>query len=387
MLKKILIGLAILLLLGIGGIYLVLPPINVPIAIFQGGVQADESLLTQRISLPDGFRFNVFATDLPGARMMKITAQGDLLVTTPSTGEVHLLFKDINHDGAADGRKLILSGLEKPHGVELFQGWLYIAEINAVGRIRFDASTREATGTYEQIVTNLPTEGRHWTRTVHAGPDGWLYISIGSSCNACIETDPLRATIIRVRPDGKDQEIYASGLRNSVDFDWSPSDGALYATENGRDLLGDDFPPEELNRIESGGFYGWPYINGFGDPDPEYQTDNEEILTNAIQPVHGLRPHNAPLGIHFLHTGHYRHDALVALHGSWNRRDKDGYKVVRLHWSAEGKITESDFMTGFLDNDDVIGRPAGIAESPSGEIFISDDFSGSIYRVVQTGQE
>jgi hypothetical protein len=124
MLKKILIGLAIFLLLGIGGIYLVLPPINVPIAIFQGGVQADESLLTQRISLPDGFRFNVFATDLPGARMMKITAQGDLLVTTPSTGVVHLLFKDINHDGAADGRKLILSGLEKPHGVELFQGWL-----------------------------------------------------------------------------------------------------------------------------------------------------------------------------------------------------------------------------------------------------------------------
>jgi len=387
LLKRVLIGLAVLLLLGIGVIYALMPPINVPIALLSGGIEVDEPLLARRISLPDGFSFTVFSADLPNARMMQVTVSGDLLVTTPSSGEVHLLYKDDNGDGIADGRKTILSNLSKPHGIELFQDWLYIAETDAVGRIRFDAMTRQASGAYEQIVTGLPTEGRHWTRTVRAGPDGCLYVSIGSSCNECIEANPKRAAIIRFRPDGTEQEIFATGLRNSVGFDWSPRDGALYATDNGRDLLGDDFPPEELNRIEPGGFYGWPYIHGFGDPDPEYGPGNEDKYIDAIQPLHAFRPHNAPLGIRFLRSGPYRNDALVALHGSWNRREKDGYKVVRLHWSEDGTITESDFMTGFLDDGHVIGRPADIAESPSGEIFISDDFSGSVYRVVFSGQK
>jgi len=387
LIKIILISLAVLLLLGIGIIYMLMPPINVPIALLSGGIEVDEPLLARRISLPAGFSFTVFSADLPNARMLQATDSGDLLVTTPSSGEVHLLYKDTNDDGIADGRKVLLSGLKKPHGIEFAQGWLYIAEIDAVGRIRFDATTRQVSGDYEQIVTDLPTEGRHWTRTVRAGPDGWLYVSIGSSCNECVETNPKRAAIIRFRPDGTDQEIFATGLRNSVGFDWSPRDGALYATDNGRDLLGDDFPPEELNRIEQGGFYGWPYIHGFGDPDPEFGPGNEDKQINAIEPLHGFRPHNAPLGIRFLRTGRYRNDALVALHGSWNRREKDGYKVVRLHWSEDGTITESDFMTGFLDDDDVIGRPVDIAESPSGEIFISDDFSGSVYRVVFSDQK
>ncbi len=382
MMKKVLVSFTVVLLFGVGVIYLIMPPVNIPIAVLRGGIEVDEALLAQRINLPDGFRFTVFATNLPGARMIQVTKHGDVLVSTPSSGEIHLLYKDIDHDGIADGRKVLLSGLSRPHGLELFQGWLYVAEVNAVGRIRFEPSTRAVTGSYQQIVTGIPTDGRHWTRTVRAGPDGWLYVSIGSSCNACVEANPLRAAMMRTSPDGKIQEIIATGLRNSVGFDWSPVDGALYATDNGRDLLGDNFPPEELNRIEIGGFYGWPYINGFGDPDPDNVADNPGLITDAIQPVHGFRPHNAPLGIRFLRAGRYRHDALVALHGSWNRRDKDGYKVVRLRWSANGEITETDFMTGFLNNDDVIGRPVDIAESPSGEIFISDDFSGSIYRVV-----
>jgi len=387
MIKRILIGLAVLLLLGIGVIYLIMPPINIPIEIFRGGTKVNEPALVQRIRLPDGFRFTVFATDLSGARMMQVTNQGDLLVSTPATGEVYLLYKDTDGDGSADGREVLLSGLTRPHGVELYQGWLYVAEIDAVGKIRFDASSRRISGTYQQIETGLPTEGRHWTRTVRAGQDGWLYVTIGSSCNACIEEHPLRAAMIRISPDGRTREIFATGLRNSVGFDWSPNDGALYATENGRDLLGDDFPPEELNRIEQGGFYGWPYINGFGEPDPDHAVNNQKLSASAISPAHGFRAHNAPLGIRFLHSGQYRNDALVALHGSWNRREKDGYKVVRLHWSDDGDITESDFMTGFLENGNVIGRPVDIAESPSGEIFISDDFSGSIYRVVFAGQE
>ncbi len=387
MLKKILIVLIVILLAGVGIIYTLLPPINVPIEVLSGGIKADKLLLDQRIKLPEGFRFTVFATDLPGARMLQTTENGDLLVTTPSTGEVHVLYQDTDGDGIANGREVVLSGLTSPHGIELFQGWLYVAEIDAVGKIQFDTSTRQTSGTYERIITDIPLEGRHWTRTVRAGPDGWLYISIGSSCNVCIEDNSHRAAILRISPDGETREIFASGLRNAVGFDWSPASGALYATENSRDLLGDDFPPEELNQITQGGFYGWPYINGFGDPDPEYTTDNKDLLSNAIQPVHGFKPHNAPLGIRFLHAGRYRHDALVALHGSWNRNEKDGYKVVRLHWSDDDVITETDFMTGFLDNDDVIGRPVDVAESPSGEIFISDDFSGSIYRVISVDQQ
>ncbi len=384
MIKKILLGLASLLLIAMGGIYLMMPPVNIPIGVFRGGIQADESTLIERIALPDGFQFTVFATELPGARMMQVTEQDDVIVSTPVSGEVHLLYKDTNADGLADGRTVLLSGLSKPHGVEIFRGWLYVAEIDAVGRIKFDASNRRTSGIYERILTDLPTDGRHWTRTVRAGPDNWLYVSIGSSCNACVEENPQRASIIRISPDGRVREPFAAGLRNSVGLDWSPADGALYATENGRDLLGDDFPPDELNRIEKNGFYGWPYVNGFGEPDPEHSTPDTPRLANSTSPAHGFRAHNAPLGIRFLRSDRYRDDALVALHGSWNRREKDGYKVVRLHWSDDGAITETDFMTGFLLNGDVIGRPVDIAENSSGAIYISDDFNGSIYRVTSS---
>ncbi len=389
MIKKILIGFGIVLVLGAGVIYMILPPVNVPMGIFSGGIKADELSLAERIILPEGFQFSVFAKDLKGVRMMQVTSNGDLLATTPRAGQVHLIHKDANGDGIGDDSEVILSDLNRPHGVALFEDWIYIAEIDAIGRIRFDPSTRKTSGIYERIVTGLPADGGHWTRTIRAGPDGWLYVSVGSSCNVCIETDDRRAALLRISPDGKEQELYATGLRNSVGLDWSPRDGGLYATDNGRDMLGDDFPPEELNLIVKDGFYGWPFINAYGDLDPDHGAGNEARLADNIDPVHGFRPHNAPLGIRFLRSGHYpdayHHDALVALHGSWNRSEKDGYKVVRLHWSDEDTITESDFMAGFLVDGNVIGRPVDIAESPSGEIFISDDFNGSIYRVVYSG--
>lgn len=390
MIKKILIGFCTVLALAGLGIYLILPPVNVPLGLFSGGIKADELSLAERIILPEGFQFTVFAKDLKGVRMMQVTSNGDVVATTPRAGQVHLIHKDANGDGVSDNSEVILSDLNRPHGVELFEGWLYIAEIDAVGRIRFDPMARETSGSYEQIVTGLPDDGGHWTRTIRAGTDGWLYVSVGSSCNVCIETDARRAAVLRISPDGKEQTLYATGLRNSVGMDWSPRDGGLYATDNGRDMLGDDFPPEELNLVVKDGFYGWPFINAYGDLDPDHGEGNETRLTDNIDPVHGFRPHNAPLGIRFLQFGNYpdtyHHDALVALHGSWNRSEKDGYKVVRLHWSDNDSITESDFMTGFLINGDVIGRPVDIAESPSGEIFISDDFNGSIYRVVYSGQ-
>ena len=342
------------------------------------------STVAERLQVPAGFRVQVYSTDVPLARVMVFTSAGDLIVSRTRGNVVSLLGRDGNGDGAADGHRVLFDDLDGPHGLALHDGWLYVAERTAVGRVRFDATTGNVSGRYERILTGLTTDGFHQTKTIGFGPDGWLYLAQGSSCNVCIEKDPRRATVMRMRADGSGAEIVATGLRNSVGFDWAPWDGALYATENGRDLLGDDFPPDELNRIEPGRFYGWPFVNGFGvaDPDLGAQFGGE---TPATDPVHGFSPHNAPLGIHFLRgasppVGHER-TALVALHGSWNRSTPDGYKVVALRWRDDGSIEESDFLTGFLGPEGIIGRPAFVTEGPDGAIYVSDDYSGVVYRV------
>jgi len=342
------------------------------------------STVAERLQVPAGFRVQAYSTDVPLARVMVFTPAGDLIVSRPRGNLVSLLERDGNGDGVADGHRVLFDDLDGPHGLALHDGWLYVAERTAVGRVRFDAATGTVSGRYEHILTGLTTDGFHQTKTIGFGPDGWLYLAQGSSCNVCIEKDPRRATVMRMRADGSGAEIVATGLRNSVGFDWAPWDGALYATENGRDLLGDDFPPDELNRIEPGHFYGWPFVNGFGVADPELgaQFGGE---TPAIDPVHGFRPHNAPLGIHFLRGASrpagYERTALVALHGSWNRSTPDGYKVVALRWREDGSIEESDFLTGFLGPDGIIGRPAFVTEGPDGSIYVSDDYSGVVYRV------
>jgi glucose/arabinose dehydrogenase len=340
-----------------------------------------------RLEAPEGWRVGLFATDLPNARFLRFTPGGDLLVSRPRDGRVVLLEADRDGDGRSDGRRDVVAGLNRPHGMDLHDGWLYVAETDAVGRIRFDGRTGRTTGAFERVVTGLPGGGNHWTRTLRFGPDGWMYVSIGSSCNVCKESDPRRATIMRFRPDGTGGEIFATGLRNAVGFDWRPEDGELYATDNGRDLLGDDFPPCELDHVVKGGFYGWPVANGNRVPDPDFGKGAEARIAASIPPVHGFRAHNAPLGITFLRgkdlPEEYRGAALVALHGSWNRTRKDGYEVVSLHWRADGTIEERDFLTGFLDrtDDEVFGRPVDVAEGPDGAIYVSDDHAGSIYRV------
>jgi glucose/arabinose dehydrogenase len=340
-----------------------------------------------RLRPPAGTAVSVFAADLPDARFMRFTERGGLLVSLPRSGRIVLLQPDGNGDGLSDGRHEVLTGLNRPHGLDLHEGWLYVGETDAVGRVRFDAATGKASGSFERVVKGLPGGGNHWTRTVRFGPDGWMYVSVGSSCNVCAEEDARRATIVRYRPDGSGEEIYATGLRNAVGFDWRPEDGGLYATDNGRDLLGDDFPPCELDRVVPGGFYGWPIANGNRVPDPDFGKGQEARIAESIPPVHGFRAHNAPLGIAFLRgegvPAAYRGAAVVALHGSWNRTKKDGYKVVSLHWGSDGRIVEKDFLAGFLGttDDDVIGRPVDVAEGPRGEVYVSDDHAGRIYRV------
>jgi len=208
---------------------------------------------------------------------------------------------------------------------------------------------------------------------------------MGSTCNVCEEADNRRATIMRYRADGSGGEIYATGLRNSVGMDFAPWDGNLYATDNGRDLLGDDYPPCELNLIQAGSFYGWPYLNGDNELDPDFGNGREALRATARPPAFKFPAHNAPLGIHFVRNESLGTDfgrsALVALHGSWNRSQPDGYKVVSLHWDETGAISSRDFLWGFEHDGDIVGRPVDITGDGRGGFFISDDYAGVIYRI------
>jgi len=334
------------------------------------------------LKVPQGFQLSVFARDLKTPRMLRVISAG-VLVSLPQEGRI-LLLRDEDEDGRAESREVVLEGLNKPHGIEVHGDWLYVAETDAVGRVEFNASEGVVTGKYQRILDGLPSGKGHWTRTAKMGPNGWLYVTVGSSCNVCIEKEPERAAMLRMRSDGSDQQLYATGLRNSVDFDWSPVSGEIYATDNGRDWQGDDFPPDELNRIIEGGFYGWPYASGNKIPDPDFGEGQQALIESSIAPVFEFRAHNAPLGFTFLRhqDSTYQHAALVALHGSWNRSTKDGYKIVSLHWNEKEEIEERDFMTGFLNGDEVLGRPVALAEAADGTIYISDDYVGLIYRVV-----
>jgi glucose/arabinose dehydrogenase len=390
--KKGVIAAVVVAILGIGSCRVLLPErfaVNAPMTAMLFGLTAKlppPVELRERLTVPDGFSISVYADSIPAtARALRFTSSGDLLVSTPRSGGIVLVERDADGNGQSDGMRELMSGLNRPHGIELRAGWLYVAETDAIGRIRFDAGRGAVVGDYEQILTDLPGGGNHWTKNARFGPDGWLYFHVGSSCNVCIEEDTRRGTIMRVRPDGSGAEIVGRGLRNSVGFDWHPATGELYATENGRDLLGDDFPPCELNRIVPGGFYGWPIANGDRVPDPDFGAGQQQQIAASLPPVHDFRAHNAPLGLTFVRGTRlpdaYRNAALVALHGSWNRREKDGYKVVSLHWQPDGSIAERDFATGFERDEDVIGRPVDVAEGPDGAIYVSDDYAGVIWRI------
>jgi glucose/arabinose dehydrogenase len=350
-----------------------------------GAPTPSEELFGSRLRVPEGFAIGLFADALPGVRFLRALPGGALLVTTPREGKVWILSPDRNGDGRADAARPLIEHLNKPHGLDLHDGWLYVAEGDGIGRVRIDLQTGKLGGTYERVVNGLPEGGNHWSRTVRFGPDGWMYVSVGSSCNVCIEPDQRRAALLRFRPDGQDAQIVATGLRNSVGFDWQPGTGELYATDNGRDLLGDDFPPCELNRIRLGGFYGWPFANGDRVPDPDQGAAHEQQIRESIPPAHAFGAHTAPLGIVFLRDPalptEWRGAALVAQHGSWNRTKKSGYKVVSLHWGADGSIAERDFLVGFEEKNEVIGRPVDVEEGEDGTIYVSDDYASVVYWV------
>lgn len=390
--KKILAWTGGILALGIGAFLLFAPTIKGPALWHVIGFGPDaisNETLTGKLKAPKGLTVRIFADNLPYARVIRVTKTGDMIVSSTREGTLTLLYRDTDHDGVSDGRSTLLSGLDNPHGFVLKDGWLYVSEVTQIRRFPFDAISRQITGDPQMILTGLPAGGNHRTRTLDFGPDGRLYVSIGSSCNVCEEENPFRATIISMNALGKDVKIFATGLRNSVGFDWKKSGfgiGSLFATENSRDLLGDDTPHDELNIVREGLDYGWPYAYDNGVPDPDGGMDYKQKAADSIHPYHGFGAHRAPLGIRFLSDTQapvgYHGAALVALHGSWNRSTLAGYKVVSLHFDDQGNISEKDFLTGFItDGDTVIGRPVDVVQDARGIIYISDDFAGKIYSV------
>lgn len=338
--------------------------------------------LRDRIWLPPGFEIQIYVSGLRYPRGLHLTPTGALLVSQPWDGRVLLLEPDADADGAPDGQRELVSGLRSAQGMDYSAGWLYLGETDAIARIRFDPETGTTSGSLERIAA-LPATS-HWVRNLRVGPDGWIYTGVGANCNVCEDADPRVAAILRFRPDGSGGEVFASGIRNAAGFDWDPETLEMYATDAGRDLLGDDLPPEELNRLVRGASQGFPYAHGQRVADPEFGVGRSDRVRESLPPVHEFAAHTTPLGLVFLRGANlpddYRGAALVALHGSWNRTAKAGYKVVSLHRSGD-RFEQRDFAAGFELADQVIGRPVDVAEGPDGAIYVSDDYAGAIYRI------
>lgn len=336
------------------------------------------------LSVPEGFELSVYA-QVPGARVIVRDGFGNFWVSQTSLGQVSTI--DIR-SGDEPQVHAAFRNLNNPHGlaVDPTNGMaLYIAEEHRISRVALYSD-----GPLEEIAT-LPEGGGHFTRTIEFGPDGRLYVSIGSSCNVCEEEDERRAAIYSMNPDGSDVRQHASGLRNAVFFDWSYVDGAMWATEMGRDNLGDNVPPDEVNIIEEGGWYGWPWFYGDNVRDENFRPGvTPSFAQEAIGSYINIPAHSAPLGLAFVPEEGWPeawwYDLLVAYHGSWNRSQPTGYKVVRMQLDANGTYRGTeDFITGWLGSDGTVyGRPVDILIYPGGEAFITDDEAGLVYRLHRT---
>ncbi|HLC40892.1 MAG TPA: sorbosone dehydrogenase family protein [Methylomirabilota bacterium] len=343
-----------------------------------------ESQDLSSIKLPPGFVISTFAKGLGSARFMALDPNGTLVVSITRGGKV-LALPDRDGNGRADTQVVILDDLDSPHGLAFQQGFLYVAETGRILRYRYNPATMIAA---EQtiIVRNLPRGGGHFTRTLVVGPDEKLYVSVGSSCNVCEERDKRRASIVRYNPDGSGEVLFATGLRNAVGITFRPGTTELWATNNGRDWLGDDLPPEYVTEVKEGGFYGWPYCysnQGKIVPDPDY--GSPERCQKAMAPNVEFQAHSAPLGLTFYQGDRfppeYRGNIFVALHGSWNRSVPTGYKLLRIVLKNGKPERVEDFAWGWLEGRQRSGRPVDVLTGKDGALYVSDDTAGQIYRI------
>ena len=342
-----------------------------------------------RLRVPSGFRIEVFASRLGNVRMLAVSESGAVYATRRNMGDV-ILLRDSNADGVADVMRVVARGLNWINGIHINSGVVYLATDKRVYSAPL-APEGEVLN-LKTIFQDLPDAGQHPNRTLAIGPDGMLYVTVGSTCNTCRETNPLNATIQRFAPDGSARLTWAEGLRNTIGFGWLPTTGELWAMDMGSDWRGDDMPPDELNRIERNGHYGWPWCfadrqvdRHFSQPPPG-QT-REEFCAATKPSILNSQAHSSPIGFVFQTDSRwpseYRNDAFIAMHGSWNRERPSGYKVVRLRFAGGQPAGFEDFVTGWLseDGNTQYGRPTGLAFAADGSMLISDDENGAIYRV------
>jgi glucose/arabinose dehydrogenase len=340
------------------------------------------------INLPTGFGISIYSAELSSPRMMTLDPDGQLTVADRGGGRIVRL-PDRDGDGVADGVEVIAEGLRAPSSIAFYvDGSLYVGETTQILRL----SAPDEAGVFQKrevIVGGLP-DGGHSTRTVLFGPD-WstLFVSIGSSCNVCVEEDERRATIVRYDPDGSGEEVYARGLRNAVGITFRPGTDELWATNNGRDWLGDDLPPETIYVVQGEDDAGWPYCHSGRIVDPDFGGAN--ACDGILAPVVEMQAHSAPLGLAFYEgqqfPDEYHGDLFVAFHGSWNRATPTGYKVVRIPVRNGAPGPVHDFATGWLREDGSNwGRPVDVITATDGSLFVSDDSTGVIYRIYYSGE-
>ncbi|GAB3244862.1 PQQ-dependent sugar dehydrogenase [Chitinimonas naiadis] len=353
-----------------------------------------DKLPLDKLRLPAGFQIEVLTDQVPNARAMTLgryaDGRGVLYVGSMGAGKVYAVELA---DGQARQVRTIASGLQMPVGVAYKDGSLYVSAVSRI--LRLDKiDDKLANPPSPALVTDrFPTETHHGWKYIAFGPDGWLYVPVGAPCNICKSDETQYANIQRMKPDGSAVEVVARGVRNTVGFDWQPGDRSLWFTDNGRDMLGDDIPNDELNHAtKSGQHFGYPFCHQGDTPDPEFGSQGR--CSDFVPPVVKLGAHVASLGMRF-YTGQqfpaaYRNNIFIAEHGSWNRSKKSGYRVVRVALDAKGRATSQEtFIDGWLQQEDgkekVWGRPVDVLNMPDGTLLISDDLAGAIYRVKYTG--
>ena len=340
--------------------------------------------IIKQLHVADDFEISIYADDLPNARSLTLGDHGIVYIGTGAEGKVYAV-QDANGDGIAEKRYTIAENLNMPNGVAYRAGSLYVAEINRI--IRFDNISQNLASPPKPVVIydQFPADQHHGWKYLRFGPDNKLYTAIGAPCNICDPEKSIYTSLVRLDADGSHFESLARGIRNTVGFDWQPCTHALFFTDNGRDYLGDDLPPDELNQwSKTGEHFGFPHCHAGYIKDPEF--GEQKKCPQFKAPAWQFKAHVAPLGLHFYQGKQfpqkYQNQLFVAQHGSWNRTKPDGYRIALITFKQNKPVSEQVFIDGWLTKaDKVLGRPVDILEMPDGSLLISDDQLGVIYKI------